>query len=101
MTGIPKQGDSLLFGVPMCAPYSVMNTHKYKAKVLPGTQKRGKGRKLIQEIFSAISRGNELETTLNKAIPEMEILEVMPKNCQVLAAGLNKIKQNKKQKKKK
>lgn len=84
----------------MCAPYAMMNTHKYKAKILPGTQKRGKGRKLIQEIFSSISKGNEVETTLLRSIPEMEMLETMPKSCQVLAAGLNKIKQSKKQKQK-
>jgi hypothetical protein len=78
----------------------MINTHKYKAKILPGTQKRGKGRKLIQDIFSVISKGNELETTLLRAIPEIEMLETMPKNCQVLAAGLNKIKQSKKQKNK-
>jgi len=78
----------------------MMTSHKYKAKILPGTQKRGKGRKLIQDIFNAISKGNDIETTLLKSIPENDIVETMPKNCQVLAAGLNKIKQNKKQKKK-
>lgn len=101
MTGIPKPGDTLLFAVAMCAPYTMMNTHKYKAKILPGQQKRGRGRKLVQDIFSAISRGNDVETTLLKAIPETEIVEIMPKSCQVLAAGLNKIKQNKKQNRKK
>lgn len=101
LTGNPKGNDNLLFAVPMCAPYTMMNTHKYKAKLLPGKQKRGTGRKFIQEIFNKISKGNDIETILLRAIPEPEMLEVMPKMCQVLAAGLGKIKAQKKQKRKK
>lgn len=33
LTGVPKAGDHLLFAVPMLAPYSTVNTFKYKAKV--------------------------------------------------------------------
>lgn len=34
--------DQLLFAVPMLAPYTTVNTFKYKAKVQPGTLKRGR-----------------------------------------------------------
>jgi hypothetical protein len=78
----------------------MMNTHKYKAKITPGTLKRGKARKLVQQIFSTIAKGAEMESALIKAIPDDEAMEVMPKGCQVLAAGLNKLKQNKKKNKK-
>lgn len=84
----------------MCAPYSVINTHKYKVKVLPGQLKRGKARKLIQDIFGSLAKGNEVESVLFRGVPEEQILEVLPKGCQVLAAGLNKLKQNKKKGKK-
>lgn len=76
-----------------------MNTYKYKVKINPGTQKRGKARKLIQEIFTKVAQGPP-QSTLIKAIPEDQFLLVLPKGCQILAAGLNKIKQKKKQKKK-
>jgi len=33
LTGIPKTNDNLLFGVPMCAPYSTIMTYKYKVKL--------------------------------------------------------------------
>lgn len=94
----------------------MINTHKYKAKILPGTLKRGRAKKLIQDIFSKIgkifhihnvnskliARGNDVETTLIKGVPEDQIMEIIPKGSQVLAAGLNKIKQtNKKNKKNK
>lgn len=58
----------------------MLNTHKYKAKILPGTAKRGKARKLVQDIFSNLAKGNEVESTLFKAVPEEQILEVLPKN---------------------
>jgi len=100
LTGNPKAGDTLLYAVPMCAPYSMINTHKFKAKILPGTLKRGRARKLCHEIFSTVAKGNEVEQALLRAIPDDQGLEVLPKGCQVLAAGLNKIKQNKKKNKK-
>ena len=78
----------------------MMNTHKYKVKINPGTLKRGRARKLVQEIFSKVAKGTEVESALIRGIPEDQFLNALPKGCQVLAAGLNKIKQNKKQKKK-
>jgi len=33
LTGMPKQDDMLLFAIPMLAPYTTINTNKYKAKV--------------------------------------------------------------------
>jgi len=42
LTGAPKSNDVLLFAIPMLAPYTTINTNKFKAKVLPGTLKRGR-----------------------------------------------------------
>lgn len=42
LTGVPKNNDQLLFAVPMLAPYTTINTFKFKAKVTPGTLKRGR-----------------------------------------------------------
>lgn len=33
LTGIPKPNDIINGVVPMLAPYSVMQTHKYKVKI--------------------------------------------------------------------
>ena len=40
--------DQLLFAIPMLAPYTTINTNKYKAKVTPGTLKRGRAQKTIR-----------------------------------------------------
>ena len=44
LTGQPMEEDTLLFALPFCAPYSALQKFKYKAKLLPGTQKRGKSK---------------------------------------------------------
>lgn len=43
LTGCPFQDDVLLYAVPVCAPYSVLQKYKYKVKLTPGTTKKGKG----------------------------------------------------------
>lgn len=48
LTGMPKNNDQLLFAIPMLAPYTTINTNKYKAKVTPGTLKRGRAQKNIR-----------------------------------------------------
>ncbi|XP_063803618.1 ribosome quality control complex subunit NEMF isoform X2 [Pseudophryne corroboree] len=49
LTGQPDPEDVLLFSVPVCAPYTAMTNYKYKVKLTPGTQKKGKGHGLIKE----------------------------------------------------
>jgi len=51
LTGVPKSNDITIGIVPMCAPYSAIQTYKYKVKIQPGTLKRGKAMKLIKSLF--------------------------------------------------
>lgn len=44
LTGLPTPEDTLLYAVPFCAPFSAVQKYKYKAKLIPGTQKRGKSK---------------------------------------------------------
>ncbi|KAI8829317.1 fibronectin-binding protein A N-terminus-domain-containing protein [Chytridium lagenaria] len=36
LTGQPNADDTLIFAMPMCAPYSTLGRYKYKAKLVPG-----------------------------------------------------------------
>lgn len=45
LTGSPKPGDILLHALPVCAPYSVLQSYKHKLKITPGTQRKGKAAK--------------------------------------------------------
>ena len=47
LTGVPRAGDVLLHALPVCAPYSVLQGYKYKLKIIPGTQRKGKAAKQV------------------------------------------------------
>lgn len=50
-TGAPLPNDLVLYAVPMCAPYASLQKFKYKVKLLPGAQKKGKAAKQAMEYF--------------------------------------------------
>lgn len=47
LVGTPLKGDEVLEAVPICAPWASMGKMKYKAKLQPGTTKKGKAVKEI------------------------------------------------------
>jgi predicted ribosome quality control (RQC) complex YloA/Tae2 family protein len=47
LVGTPLKGDEILEAIPVCAPWAAMGKYKYKAKLQPGTQKKGKAVKEI------------------------------------------------------
>ncbi|KAI0871106.1 hypothetical protein GGS24DRAFT_504117 [Hypoxylon argillaceum] len=55
LVGTPLSGDEILEVVAMCAPYAALSRCKYKVKLQPGTQKKGKAVKEILEGWKAAS----------------------------------------------
>ena len=101
LTGNPKQGDIHLFAIPMLAPYSTINTFKFKSKVLPGTLKRGRAQKQIRSLFLGQSgKTNQHESNLIKAVSDNDMTMTLVNNCRVMAPGLQKVQQNARQDKK-
>jgi len=47
LVGIPLKGDEILEAIPICAPWAAMGKYKYKAKLQPGAQKKGKAVKEV------------------------------------------------------
>lgn len=43
LTGNPLPNDILLYAVPVCGPYTAVQSYKYRVKIIPGTAKKGKG----------------------------------------------------------
>ncbi|EAA20862.1 hypothetical protein [Plasmodium yoelii yoelii] len=41
LTFSPKEEDDIICAIPMCAPYSAIQGHKYKVKLVPGNAKKG------------------------------------------------------------
>lgn len=58
LTGTPLPEDVLLYAVPVCAPYCVLKDFKYKVKLTPGTQKKGKAVKQAMELFTRDAGGS-------------------------------------------
>ncbi|CCD73050.1 Nuclear export mediator factor NEMF [Caenorhabditis elegans] len=52
LTAQPLDEDTLLFAVPVVAPYSALSTYKYRVKITPGIGKRGKATKSAIELFT-------------------------------------------------
>lgn len=44
LTGNPLPNDILLYAVPVCGPYSAIQSYKYRVKIIPGSAKKGKGK---------------------------------------------------------
>ena len=81
LTAQPAEDDDLLFAVPVCAPYAVMSSYKYKLKLTPGSQKKGKAAKQAVGILSASASGRERE--LMRAVTDDELVRIMLANVKV------------------
>ena len=100
LTGLPHRKDTLLFCVPMLAPYSTIQAYKYKVKITPGTQKRGRVQKTIKDLFMKNAKDSKLETQFIKSVTDQEMTMALINGCKVAAAGLTQIQQQKKKDKK-
>ncbi|KAF7865440.1 hypothetical protein EAF04_006415 [Stromatinia cepivora] len=60
--GLPLPGDEILEAIPVCAPWAAMGKYKYKAKIQPGAQKKGKAvREILGKWIAAASAKNVLD----------------------------------------
>ncbi|KAH9841262.1 DUF814 domain protein [Teratosphaeria destructans] len=102
LVGTPLPGDEILEAIPVCAPWQALGKYKYKAKMQPGQQKKGKA---VREILGkwtkdssdpkkidAQSQDNERiwprEADLIKGLKEAEVIGVVPvKSMRVMMSG--------------
>lgn len=47
LTGQPHKGDVLHHAIPMCGPISAMQSYKYRLKVTPGSQRKGRAARQV------------------------------------------------------
>ena len=55
LVGIPLPGDEILEVIPVCGPYGAIGRLKYKVKLQPGSQKKGKAVKEVLEAWKNVS----------------------------------------------
>jgi len=88
LTGKPFPTDNLLYAIPVCAPYDTLRDYKYKVKLVPGNEKKGRALSLCMDIFMRTEGSTEREKELIKVIPESEWSLTLISNCKLAAAGL-------------
>ncbi|GAB4825612.1 hypothetical protein Ancab_008486 [Ancistrocladus abbreviatus] len=100
LTGNPLPNDILLYAVPVCGPYSALQTYKYRVKIVPGTAKKGKAAKTAMNLFSHLPEATNREKELMKACTDPELVAAIIGNVKITAAGLTQLKQKQKKSKK-
>ena len=92
LVGTPFPGDDILGAIPVCAPFAALGNYKYKVKLQPGTQKKGKAVREILDKWNkvcAVTRYIDVksqdkeriwprEAELIKGFKEVEVVGVVP-----------------------
>ncbi|KAI9345810.1 G-protein alpha subunit-domain-containing protein [Zopfochytrium polystomum] len=71
LTAQPHPEDVLLAAIPVCAPWTCMGKYKYKAKMTPGSLKKGKAAKAVMTVFENAAKAES-------AAKEKELIETIP-----------------------
>ncbi|KAE8730968.1 hypothetical protein F3Y22_tig00002841pilonHSYRG00092 [Hibiscus syriacus] len=100
LTGNPLPSDILLYAVPVCGPYSAVQSYKYRVKIVPGTAKKGKAAKTAMNLFTHMAEASSREKELMKACTDPELVAAIVGNVKITAAGLTQLKQKQKKSKK-
>ena len=88
LTGIPNEKDELSFALPVCAPYTALTGYKFRLKLTPGTQKKGKGGKQAIGLFCGAGfSATQRECELIRAIRDEEVTRTMIGKVKVIAPG--------------
>ncbi|NXT75775.1 NEMF factor, partial [Zapornia atra] len=88
LTGQPHPEDVLLFAVPICAPYMAMTNYKYKVKLTPGTQKKGKAAKIALHNFMQSKEASVREKDLFRSVKDTDLSRNIPGKVKVSAPHL-------------
>ncbi|NXJ90609.1 NEMF factor, partial [Corythaixoides concolor] len=88
LTGQPHPEDVLLFAVPICAPYTAMTNYKYKVKLTPGTQKKGKAAKIALHNFMQSKEASAREKDLFRSVKDSDLSRNIPGKVKVSAPNL-------------
>ncbi|XP_028677833.2 ribosome quality control complex subunit NEMF-like isoform X1 [Erpetoichthys calabaricus] len=92
LTGQPHPDDELLFAIPVCSPYSALVNYKYKVKLTPGTQKKGKAAKTAVHSFMHAKDASPREKDLFRSVKDTDLSRNIPGKVKVSAPNLLAVK---------
>lgn len=79
LVGTPLKGDEILEAIPICAPWAAMGKYKYKAKLQPGSQKKGKA---VKEILGKWVHDSTLKGKVDESSADTE--RMWPREVELL-----------------
>ncbi|PFH37131.1 signal peptidase [Besnoitia besnoiti] len=89
LTAAPLPEDALLCAVPVTAPYSAMSKYKFKAKLVPGTMKKGKaGQAVLKHFMQQVEDSHQKQ--LIKAVTLAEVALCMISDVRISIPGMQK-----------
>lgn len=77
--GLPLPGDEILEAIPVCAPWAAMGKYKYKAKIQPGAQKKGKA---VREILGKWMAASMAKGVLDES--SMDVERIWPREMDLI-----------------
>ncbi|KAB1278166.1 Nuclear export mediator factor NEMF [Camelus dromedarius] len=92
LTGQPHPEDVILFAIPICAPYTTMANYKYKVKLTPGVQKKGKAAKTALNSFMHSKEATTREKDLFRSVKDTDLSRNIPGKVKVSAPNLLNVK---------
>eukprot|EP00917_Polyrhabdina_sp_WS-2016_P026323 GHVP01056535.1.p1 GENE.GHVP01056535.1~~GHVP01056535.1.p1 ORF type:complete len:394 (-),score=116.04 GHVP01056535.1:299-1480(-) len=94
----PKENETVLFAIPMCAPYSAILKSKHKAKLAPGGGKKGGAAESAVRFFLQHETNENLKKCLEN-LTLAEVTQVLVSSPKIVSLGGERIKPNKYKKK--
>ena len=104
LTGKPHPEDTLLYALPVCAPYQTLSQYTYRIKLTPGNMKRGKAAKQCVEVFlkgdvagntvkpkSPATSSNDICKELIKKVSDNDWIQCLCADVKISAAGASKV----------
>ncbi|KAI6657585.1 Nuclear export mediator factor NEMF-like [Oopsacas minuta] len=78
LTAQPLEDDIILYAVVTCAPYATLVNSKYKAKLTPGSGKKGKALQAAFTAFASSSNVTQTEKEHIKCLRDTDVSYLMP-----------------------
>uniref|UniRef100_A0A7S1KQB1 NFACT RNA-binding domain-containing protein n=1 Tax=Percolomonas cosmopolitus TaxID=63605 RepID=A0A7S1KQB1_9EUKA len=92
LTARPHKDDTILFAVPVCAPYRIMKNYKFHFKLTPGSGKRGKIAKILHQAIQKQCQSSENESEIEalKRLSNDEMVLSLISNAQIASSRKKK-----------
>lgn len=92
LTANPTVGDTIEFGLPVCAPLYALSQYRYRVKLMPGSMKRGKAYRAAVVLFQKQAEKDlgtfKQERDAIRLTPESDGIHGMLSNVKIMAPGL-------------